>query len=152
MTFNYICIYHIERMQVCETEAFRNWGQMMHRGVKAWADCRAEAAHIYLNSALDIALLRSCCENNGIFEEMHFIKPAEFLIELYLLDNAFDHALTLLARVSSLEEVSSQGLSEHASNFLLRQYERVELAEKAFFGRRRQVEVSANNRVSYPIH
>lgn len=150
MNFTYLCIYHIERLQACEAEAWRTWSQMMQRGVKAYADCRTEAAHIYLNTALEVALLRNaCCETNVSFGELELLKPAEFLIQLYVIEDAFDSALDVLARISSAE--SSGNFGTAVRKFLALQYKRVELAEQAFFGRGRS-SIPANAAVQHYLH
>ncbi len=133
MSSRFFCAYHMERMKQCESEAYRNWSHMMHRGVKAYVDCRVEAARIYLGSALDIAMLRDQCENNRAFTETQIIKPVEFLVELAIAQDQFDAGIQLLTAIT---KSNSSALLDSGSfqDALAKLFTRIEAAEKTFFG------------------
>lgn len=99
MRHPYLCAYHVERLKACESEALRYWGEMMRRGVQAYVACRIEAATLYLGTALEIGLLRQRCQLNGVFEGLHIVKPAEFLVELLKVDRQYGEVNELLEYV-----------------------------------------------------
>lgn len=134
MRSQYFCAYHSEKMKSCESEAIRQWSQLMQRGVKAYSECRIDAAQIYLGSAFDIAHLRSDCEKNGVFSEMHLLKPVEFLLQIYLMTDLFDEAYQVLHRISAVSDKNKDFFTHGAEVFLGDNYERLEVAEKTFFG------------------
>lgn len=101
MRSKYFCAYHSEKMETYEAEAYRYWMEVMRRGIQAYTKCRSESAHIYLQTAMDIGLLRQQCKKNDMFEELHIIKPAEFLIQLYIADDNIHGAFELLSHISS---------------------------------------------------
>lgn len=101
MKATYFCAYHAERLKACESEAFRHWGEMMRRGVQAYAECRLDAAELYLGAALEIALLRRECCENGLFAALHILKPAQFLVELFLLDRQPHKVEELMTRINT---------------------------------------------------
>ena len=139
MNSQFFCAFHAEKMRACETEALDSWSQMMHRGMKAYVDCRIDAALIYFGSALDIALLRYSCANNGVFSDIHLIKPAEFLVQLHLTNEGFDKANAILLYLSNAVEsinlwrfriINAQPIYQ----FIAKQFKWVELSEKRFLG------------------
>ncbi|MDZ7923833.1 MAG: hypothetical protein U5M23_07170 [Marinagarivorans sp.] len=134
MTSQYFCAYHVNKFVVSEIEAFRNWSQMMQRGVKAYVECRVEAAEIYLGSSLDIALLRCSCTGNKIFSEEQLLKPAEFILQIYLMTDAFHKAQQTLDRISGCCQANHGLLGMVTEKFITEQFERFEKAEKDFFG------------------
>lgn len=125
MKSSYFCQHHAELMKVDESEACKYWTEMMHRGVRAYAGCRMEAASIYLGSALDIALLRRACTNK-VFEADHISKPTEFIIQLMIIDNRFQEATSLLARLCG------EGLKSELKKFLDTHLEKVQLAKNTY--------------------
>jgi len=100
----------------------------MHRGVKAYTDCRFDAAYIYLQSALEIALLRSFCEKNLAFSSFSIIKPAEFIMQLLLLDENFEDAYELLSQINAAQENPGACWHDQVKHFLMQQELRIELA------------------------
>lgn len=136
MKSRYICRYHAEQIKALESKALISWSGTMNRGVKAYTQCRIEAAEIYLESALDIALLRSECENNGIFTSIHIEKPVEFLVEINLSEHNFDSANRILQKVTCGIPENSDLYSISLDRFLIRQYQRVERLEGDYFCRK----------------
>jgi hypothetical protein len=134
MNSQYFCAHHASKIAQSETEAFRNWSQMMHRGTKAYVECRLDAAEIYLGSALDVVLLRCNCSHNELFSESHLIKPAEFLLEIFLMIDAFDKAEQVLRHICEHCHKRASIYGSVSEQFLFDQFERVEKAEKDFFG------------------
>lgn len=133
MNSKFFCNHHAQQIKACEAEAIRSWSQMMRRGMRAFDECRVEAAFIYLGSALDIALIRMSCDKNRYFGELHLIRPTEALIQLHLLANEFDNALALLSHVSSAGGSNEVVHCRAVVDFLVAQYGLVERAEKAFY-------------------
>lgn len=133
MISKFFCAYHAQRMRSDEQEAYRCWNQMMHRGAKAYAECRIEAANIYLGSALEVALIRAQSKSQKIFSEMHISKPVAFLVELFVAQDKFDICNVLLKRVSEHAE-QQYGESKSFQSAISELYVRIESAEKAFFG------------------
>lgn len=101
MKSQYFCVFHAQRLQIYESEAITAWSQTMRQGMKAYTECRTGDAYTYLGAAVDIALLRSECESNGVFSELHLIKPAEFLIQLQVAEHRLDAAARLLDTLST---------------------------------------------------
>lgn len=139
MKSDYFCRYHLDNMCKEESVAFKSWSELMRRGMRAYVECRIEAANIFLSSALDIAILRTTFCTNSLFSDVNITKPAEFLIHLYITDCEFTHAKKLLSCLSYVDN------SEPASNttdrkknpldlsaFLAKYYMQLELAEKAY--------------------
>lgn len=130
----YLCAYHTVRMRSNESEALRAWSALMQRGVRAYVECRVEASNIYLSAAMDIAFLRLGLNNNAAFSHTHLLKPAEFIVQLFLVDNAFDSARNLLKKIEILSQTNSNLDSSETDAFLESQYTTVEMAENDFFG------------------
>lgn len=128
----FFCTYHSQRMRTCESEAVRYWREMMSRGLKSYTQCRIEAAIIYLDSAIDIVLLRTHCEQNNTFEIAHLIKPAELLIRLMAIEYHFDKAFNFLHRLSQLKVSSLSASQGDLLSFLRRQHDHIELAEREY--------------------
>ena len=133
MRSKYFCAYHSEKMKTYETEAYRYWMEVMRRGVQSYAKCRSESAHIYLHTAVDIGLLRQGCKRNGVFEELHIIKPAEFLIQLFIADDNFNGAHELLSHISSSSQTQSivVKINNPLLHFLNESYKTITTAEKS---------------------
>ncbi len=127
----YFCAYHADNLRASETEAIKSWSSVMRRGMKAYCECRIDAAEIYLESALDIALIRSECSKNCIFDSMHLLKPIEFLTELYLTNEAFTQASKILNKVSRNVPEESELYSSAVDAFLITQFKRLEQCECA---------------------
>lgn len=122
----YFCAYHAERLKACESDAFRHWAEMMRRGAQAYIECRFEAANLYLGAALDIGLLRQTCGENGLFSALHVMKPAEFLLEVQLLEQRHSDAEATLRRISAIADPDGDWLMLQLVNFLAQAYQRVE--------------------------
>ncbi|SMF39148.1 hypothetical protein SAMN02745866_02517 [Alteromonadaceae bacterium Bs31] len=135
MKSRYFCNYHLKKIHSNEVEAWQSWSAMMQLGVKAFVECRVDAARNYLSAALDISLLRCDCEVNELFSETHFIKPAEFLLRLYVVEGEFDRARNVLNKIkkaSGESNISCTSIAE-SDGFLSKQYEAIEAEEKIFF-------------------
>lgn len=131
MKSEYFCVYHAERLKACESDAYRHWAEMMRRGTQAYVECRFEAANLYLGAALDIGLLRHGCAENGLFSVFHVMKPAEFLLEVQLLEQRHDDAETVLGKISAIVDPEGDWLMLQLVNFLMKAYERVEWEGKS---------------------
>ncbi len=129
----YFCPYHIERIHTCEQSALVSWNEMMRRGVQAYASCRADAARIYLDSAIDISLLRYR-HKNLYFSELHIAKPLDFLVELFLANENFTDAFEVLAKISSVIDDEPQP-STKLRKTLEKHYRQIEVNEKRFFSK-----------------
>lgn len=130
---HYFCAHHLEQMKACESEAIRQWTQLMQRGVKAYVECREEAAQIYLGAAMEVGLLRSRLPSNGIFSEMHVLKPAEFMIQTHLTMECFEAAEQLIEQISTANAQHRRFFTSVCDDFLEAQLQAAQLAEKAFF-------------------
>lgn len=131
MRSKYFCAYHSEKMETYETEAYRYWMEVMRRGVQSYAKCRSESAHIYLHTAMDIGLLRQKCKKNGVFEELHITKPAEFLIQLYIADDNINGALELLSYISSSTQSTVVKINNPLLHFINESHKMLATAEKS---------------------
>mgnify|MGYP000856140131 CR=1 FL=1 len=131
MRSKYFCAYHSEKMKTYETEAYRYWMEVMRRGVQSYAKCRSESAHIYLHTALDIGLLRQRCKRNGVFEELHITKPAEFLIQLFIADDNVNGAFDLLSYISSRTQSTVVKINDPLLHFLNESHKIIVTAEKS---------------------
>lgn len=157
MNRQYFCAFHAEKMRACESDAYRYWMEVMRRGVLAYAKCRAESALIYLHTAVDIGLLRKECQQNGVFEDMHVTKPAEFLIQLFITDDNFEDAFSLLSRISSANHASrlasniAKITKSDLSIFLEESYEQLKTAEKDYLtdGEKNKPSASENKNAYY---
>ena len=125
MKANYLCRYHLEKMKTNESNAICQWTEMMRRGIRAYTECRTDAADVYLNSALQIALVRTQCPCNGIFESTHIVKPAGFLLDLKILENGYHDAVEMLSDISSIVTQAKSKFEENLIAFLAKQYERI---------------------------
>src|SRR5690606_30124427 len=114
----YFCVFHAQRLQARESEAITGWSQIMHQGIKAYNECRTGDAYTYLAAAIDIALLRSECAINGIFTELHLIKPAEFIIQLQLAEQRIYDAIHLLDRLSRVDTLPACSLGPTLGQFI----------------------------------
>ena len=132
MRSKYFCAYHSEKMKTYETEAYRYWMEVMRRGVQSYVKCRSESAYIYLHTAMDIGLLRQRCEENGIFEELHITKPAEFLIQLFIADDNFKEAFTLLSCISSKTQSTVVKINNSLLHFLNESHKTITAAEQSY--------------------
>ena len=130
MKSQYFCAYHAKQVCGSETQAFSQWGEVMRRGVKAYVQCRIEAATLFLNAALDIAQLRSECSTNSVFSLMHLCKPVEFLIQLTIAENNFKKATGFLDRLAALDLQHLSDEGARLNTFLGEQYKLIEIAEK----------------------
>jgi hypothetical protein len=130
MNSRYLCAYHLERLRFCESDAYRLWMEMMRRGAQTYTECRLEAAILYLNTALEISLLRQCCEQNGLFSGVHLLKPAEFLFEALMLEQRYSEADAMLQQISSVTEYCDTEFTVQLRRFLKQAHERVEEAKK----------------------
>lgn len=126
MKSQYFCMFHTQRLKARESEAIAAWSQLMHHGIKAYSECRISDAYTYLAAATDIALLRSDCAVNGIFSELHLIKPAEFLIQLQLAEQRYTDATMLLNRLSTLGDLPSSSQSPTLNQFIELEWRHVE--------------------------
>lgn len=97
---SYICPYHAQLMKRHENSAISYWCEMMHCGTQAYAQCRIEAAELYLGAATEVALIRRGCATNNFFDDRHIAKPLELIMELYAQDFNFTQAPLLLSKVS----------------------------------------------------
>lgn len=97
---SYICPYHAQLMKRHENSAISYWCEMMHCGTQAYAQCRIEAAELYLGAATEVALIRRACVTNNFFDDLHIAKPLELIMELYAQDFNFTKAPLLLSKVS----------------------------------------------------
>ena len=132
MRSKYFCAYHSEKMKTYETEAYRYWMEVMRRGVQSYAKCRSESAHIYLHTAVDIGLLRQKCERNGIFEETHITKPAEFLVQLFIADDNLNGAHNFLSHISSNTQSTVIKINDPLLHFLNESHKAITTAEKSY--------------------
>ena len=130
MKSRHFCFERMENMKKSETLAFDSWRNMMNRGMSAYTDCRTDSAYLYFSSAADIAILRSRCLANQFFTAQSLIKPAEFIVQLLVLDQRFDLAIMFLSRLSSTSCERFVSSDMHMSEFLAVQYERIDTAEK----------------------
>ncbi len=130
MKSQYFCAYHAKQICGSETQAFNHWAEVMRRGVKAYMQCRIEAATLFLHSAFDIAQLRSECSVNDAFSAIHLCKPVEFLIQLAIAEGDFQKAMELLERLAMLDVQCFNAGPLHLNTFLGEQYKVIELAEK----------------------
>ncbi|WP_053979281.1 hypothetical protein [Marinagarivorans algicola] len=130
MKSQYFCAYHAKQVCGSETQAFSQWAEVMRRGTKAYVQCRLEAATLFLNSALDIAQLRSECNSNNVFSVMHLCKPVEFLIQVAIAEGHFQKATALLNRLAILDVASLNTGACELNTFLGEQYAAIEMAEK----------------------
>lgn len=121
----YFCAYHAERLKACESDAYRHWAEMMQRGTQAYVECRLEAANLYFSTALDIGLLRQSCSENGLFAALHVMKPAEFLLNLQLLEQRHEDAEATLDKVSAIADPQGDWSMQQLVNFLAKAYKRV---------------------------
>lgn len=132
MKTTYFCAFHSERIKAYEGEAIQQWTEMMHLGTQAYAECRIDAARIYLGSAMEIGLLRHSCPKSLFFDDMHLSQPLQFLIELFIIDDNFDEAIYILSKVST---AINRGLSDPDAGLLellAQHYTRVEISEKKY--------------------
>lgn len=143
MKSQYFCIFHAQLLQARESEAIAAWSQLMRRGMTAYNECRTSDAYTYLGAALDLALLRSECASNGIFSELHLIKPAEFLIQLQLAEQRFDDATLLLDRLGAFGNLPIAWLGPTLEQFV--EFERSQInAVKA-----REPAIPSDRKLSY---
>lgn len=85
----------------------------MQRGVKAYVECRIEAAEIYFSAALDVVEVRAGLTSNAIFSEMQWRKPAEFLLNMWLGMGERNKVLRLTQQIASLPSLcSGESLSQ----------------------------------------
>lgn len=122
----YFCALHAERLKACESDAYRHWAEMMRRGAQAYSECRFDAANLHFGAALDIGLLRQGCEENGLFTELHIMKPAEFLLEAQLIEQCYGAAESMLDKISTFTHPDKDRLTSQLMNFLGEGYARVE--------------------------
>lgn len=131
----YLCAYHAERIRASEQHACHSWLELMRRGTLAYAECRVEAAQIYLGAALDIALLRLACQGNKLFTALHLSKPLEFMIELLVVEGCFNQAMKLLSKISSaLDQSPDNSMIDELVGCLAQHYQRVSNHEKTAAG------------------
>ena len=132
MKTKYFCPYHMAKIKKSEHNAINAWTELMRRGGQAYAECRTESASIYLGAAIEVALLRIESHPNGCFHIEHTLKPLDMLLELYLVESSFDHAIITLSKIS--EALSTQNI-ENKTDYLRqleKYYERLEEAERLF--------------------
>ncbi len=98
----YLCAHHLCSIEQDEPRALQAWNQLMQRGVKAYVECRIEAAEIYFCAALDVVEVRAAQPDNAIFGEMQWRKPAEFLLNLWLGMGEQNKILRLSERIAGL--------------------------------------------------
>lgn len=97
---SYLCPYHAQLIKRHENSAISYWCEMMHCGTQAYAQCRIEAAELYLGAATEVALVRRACTGNIFFNDLHIAKPLELIMELHAQDFNFTKAPLLLSKVS----------------------------------------------------
>ncbi len=102
----------------------------MKRAQIAYINCRVDAAELYFLSALEIAIIREQANNSVLFTSIQLTKPLEFIIEIYLVESAFDKAIELLSNVSELNLKFHSIPREKFLDLIQTLYEKVELAEK----------------------
>lgn len=128
-----LCAYHAAQIALYEPQAAKYWGEMMNSAMQAYVNCQVDKAYLYFKTALDVAGLRAACSTNNVFSVGHITKPAEFLLQLYILENRFDQSMKLLSRLEVIQIEALRGSPECSiSTFLETQYEKVELAENAY--------------------
>ena len=98
----YLCAHHLCSIEQDEPRALQVWSQLMQRGVKAYIECRIEAAEIYFCAALDVVEVRAAQTGNAIFGEMQWRKPAEFLLNIWLGMGEQNKILLLNERIAKL--------------------------------------------------
>ncbi len=132
MRLNYFCPHHVAVIRQCENTAAQWWNELMKRGMLAYNDCRLEAADIFLKSALSLSLLRYSESRNNWLSSIHITKPAEFLLELAINEQQFDSAIQLLSTISNETWPYVSEFEHSITEFLAKQYERVESLEKEY--------------------
>ena len=100
----HICCSHALIIQHDEKQAFHHWQSTMSSGVQAFIQCRMEDAKNYFNAALEIAFLRSGCVSNEFFVVAQLVKPAEFLVEVYLCEENIRGASMVMLAVKEIVE------------------------------------------------
>jgi|GEM_PF-3164629 len=103
MKTEYFCDYHLSCICKQEEDALSAWHTLMKRGMRAYVDCRLEAADIFLQAALDIALTRLKLCTNNILNEEHVIQPAQHILELHIANCDFNHADSTLNKIQKSE-------------------------------------------------
>lgn len=104
----YLCAHHLCSIEQDEPRALQAWSQLMQRGVKAYVECRVEAAEIYFFAALDVVEVRAAQPGNAIFGEMQWRKPAEFLMNIWLGMGEQNKILLLSERIAGLASLCSR--------------------------------------------
>jgi len=150
--FSYLCPNHIAQLQISEKRAMSYWVEIMRRGVKAYSQCRVEASELYLSAAIEIYLLRSACNENSFFSGCHLLKPLDFVLELFIQNQAFDKASKLLGKIESFVEQNNVELSAAILDHIESGYQRIESEEKQYlyqcFGGGDKL--LANKNIQYP--
>lgn len=142
MEKRHLCRAHKARLKANESEAVRVWSELMQRGVRAYVECRVDTAEIYLSGALDIAVLRSECNNNHCFNEIHIKKPSEFLVQLLLANDSFDAAFQLVHSINQAYEAQPRFFSDVFLDFIGKQLEHIEIMEKSYFKNKAKIKRS----------
>lgn len=104
----YLCAHHLCSIEQDEPRALQAWSQLMQRGVKAYVECRIEAAEIYFCAALDVVEVRAAQTGNAIFGEMQWRKPAEFLLNIWSGMGEQNKMLLLIERIAGLPSLCSR--------------------------------------------
>jgi hypothetical protein len=133
MTSHLFCPHHLDNIRHHEASAYSSWQNLMHRAVTAYDACRHDNATLYFESALELALVRACCESNSIFNVEHLAKPLEFMIALYLAEQKFGDAIALLSRISSKSDGLANQRNSECTKLLAKHYEHVEIHEKQYY-------------------
>ncbi len=102
MHYQHICASHATQIQLNEFSALELWNRSMHQGISTYAHCRWDCASQYLSAAMEIAIIRLSSTKNVQFNSLHLLKPVEFLLEIFIYQDAYKRAVELLEATAKI--------------------------------------------------
>jgi hypothetical protein len=127
---SYFCAQHAAQIQQNEEQALHYWNQLMQMGVQHYIHCRLDQANAFLNSALELALLRFECQHNQFFQNLQLCKPLEFVMQLLLTEERYDEASLLLAKINNI--VCNGNCNQALLDSIGQQYRLLESSERNY--------------------
>ncbi len=102
MLHHYICHKHASEVEHNEPAALKLWQDFMQRGELDYALCRWDKAQAFLETAFEIAALRTNRGSNTLFCAAYLLRPFKFMFEMCISDNDFNKATNHLIQAFTL--------------------------------------------------
>ena len=122
MRSTYLCPGHVKLVAENLQAAKHDWHSFVSRGESAYSNCRWDVAEIYLNAAIDVAMVRMLNSKSKGFSFFHILKPSHLLYEIYVAESNFKKSREVIGKA---RKIISETTNEEFADGLLKSFERI---------------------------